>query len=505
MRTSRIRATAEVVALESGVSAVARPARTRTASRPGRIGYQLRTNGLLIGSVGIFAGISSIRLPKEITQDTWLSLLVGRRIANHGIPRHDILTAWTLGKNWVDQQWLSHLLSYGIFAAGGLVLLALAQVLLVTGAVSGAISIARRSGASARTITWLLVVTLYPILLGAGNVRTQMFVLPLFVAVLALLVSDARSSSGRVFLALPIVVLWANLHGSVVIAAGLVLLRGVVGLFEGKDRVRYGLLSVGAVLAPAVTPYGVGIVHYYKTTLLNPAFRQIIPEWGSPTPSLLNIPIYVLVGVAIWLLARHVKETGRFALLAELALIALSLAAVRSVVWLGLGSIVLLAPALDAELRGKELSVERINRAVGVLGCVFLTTMLLGVLSQGNTGLAQSYPLRAGDVVARAAAARPNVRVYSNERFADWLLYEHPALAGRVDFDARFELLSSPQLQEIFDWTNQIGDHWRQAAASSGVIVLDMSDEQSIEHSLRHDSSLREAYVDRQIAVFVRR
>src|SRR5438093_675889 len=151
-----------------------------------RLGRLLRAHGLLIGCVGIFAGIIAVRLPREIGQDTWLSLLVGRRIVNTGIPHHDVFTAWTLGQTWIDQQWLANLLSYGIYAAGGIVLLSLCQVLLLGGAVAGAVAFARREGSSARTIAWLLVATIYPILLAAGGVRTQTFVLPLFVVVLAL-------------------------------------------------------------------------------------------------------------------------------------------------------------------------------------------------------------------------------------------------------------------------------------------------------------------------------
>src|SRR5436190_9513704 len=105
----------------------------------------LSRHGLLIGCLGIFAGVIAVRLPREIGQDTWLSLLVGRRIAHEGIPHHDIFTAWTLGQSWVDQQWLAHLLSFGIYPAGGMVLLSLAQVVLLSVAVAGALAFRRRA------------------------------------------------------------------------------------------------------------------------------------------------------------------------------------------------------------------------------------------------------------------------------------------------------------------------------------------------------------------------
>jgi hypothetical protein len=299
-------------------------------------------------------------------------------------------------------------------------------------------------------------------------------------------------------------VLWANLHGSVVIGAGLVLLRGLLGLVGKTNRGRYLLLALGAVAAVLATPYGFGVLGYYQSTLVNPSFRSIVTEWAAPTPSLMHAPIFLLIGGAIWLLARRTKEIGRFGLIAELALIVLALGAVRSAVWLGLGSIVLLAPALDAELGGKELSVERMNRMVGLFGIAFASIMLAATLAQGSAGLTKSsFPPAAADAAARAAAARPHTTIYSNERYADWLLFTRPELTGRLAFDARFELLSAEQLQRIFMWTNQITDEWRQTIAGSGVVVLDLPDEQPLQASLlRPGSGLRRVYGDSEVAVF---
>jgi hypothetical protein len=63
-------------------------------------------------------------------------------------------------------------------------------------------------------------------------------------------------------------------------------------------------------------------------------------------------------------------------------------------------------------------------------------------------------------------------------------------------------MLSGDQLQRIFVWTNQITDDWRRAIVGSGVVVLDLPDEQPIQASLRN-TGLRETYKDEQIAVFV--
>src|SRR5207253_2440451 len=76
--------------------------------------------------------------------------------------------------------------------------------------------IARRRGASVRSIGWLTPPTLFLLIWGSWNARAQSLALGLFVAVVWLLIADSRAQSRRVFLVLPLLVLWANVHGSAV-------------------------------------------------------------------------------------------------------------------------------------------------------------------------------------------------------------------------------------------------------------------------------------------------
>src|SRR5688572_26980309 len=51
-------------------------------------------------------------LPYELFQDTWMVILGGREVVEHGLPSHDTLTIWTQGREWIDQQWLAQLVFY---------------------------------------------------------------------------------------------------------------------------------------------------------------------------------------------------------------------------------------------------------------------------------------------------------------------------------------------------------------------------------------------------------
>ena len=54
----------------------------------------------------------ALAMPFLLNQDSWLALVDGRLIAQHGLPHTDTLTVWTLGRHWIDQQWASHLVLY---------------------------------------------------------------------------------------------------------------------------------------------------------------------------------------------------------------------------------------------------------------------------------------------------------------------------------------------------------------------------------------------------------
>ena len=85
----------------------------------------------------------------------------------------------------------------------------------------------------------------------------------------------------------------------------------------------------------------------------------------------------------------------------------------------------------------------------------------------------EPYPPAAADAVARAAARDPGARIWSDVRFADWLLWTKPELAGRLAFDARFEVLSRLRIAEIYNFNNAFGSSWRPATDGFSIVVLD--------------------------------
>ena len=115
-----------------------------------------------------------------------------------------------------------------------------------------------------------------------------MLALPLYTGLLWLLATEARSPTRRVWLALPLLVIWANVHGSVALGALLVMLLGAYELVRSRGRswLRSIALVVLAPLAILATPYGpVATARYYHLLLVDPPFAGRVTEWSWPAPA----------------------------------------------------------------------------------------------------------------------------------------------------------------------------------------------------------------------------
>ena len=78
---------------------------------------------LLVGFAVVFL---SVFPPSLLVNDSFLTLVAGREVAENGLPHHDALTVIGAGRTWTDQQWVAQLLAYGAYQLGGHASLALA-------------------------------------------------------------------------------------------------------------------------------------------------------------------------------------------------------------------------------------------------------------------------------------------------------------------------------------------------------------------------------------------
>jgi hypothetical protein len=226
--------------------------------------------GLLIFSVAIFA----LRRGFLSDPDTYWHIATGKWIlAERAVPGHEIFSHTAAGQRWVDVEWLAQIilfLIYDWFGWRGLVLLcglviALTFVLLYA----------------------LLARELRPtVALGAAAVslafasshflaRPHLLTFPIIVVWTAALARASDENRRPSLWLLPLMVLWANLHGGytlgLLLAAGFGFEATIAAAPAERRRVAIEWLSfwVGALLAACVTPYG------YHSILLTVEFFSL--------------------------------------------------------------------------------------------------------------------------------------------------------------------------------------------------------------------------------------
>ncbi|HKD93806.1 MAG TPA: hypothetical protein VKB43_03760 [Gaiellaceae bacterium] len=469
---------------------------------PGRVAAFLEENGLVVVVLGAFAIVLVVALRKDLVVDGWMALVSGRWIAQHGLPSHDTLTVWTHGRPWNDQQWLAQLGLYGLWRLGGIKLALLVHALLVISGIAGAALIARTRGASALGVTYVAIPVLlayYPV---ASVMRPQSFAFPLFTATLWLILSDAQKPSRRVYLTLPLLVLWTNLHGSVLLGAMLVSLAGLVAIVQERRPSTRGLVLLLAPWACLfASPYALDLPSYYDKILIGGHFKKFVTEWAPTTLTPGTAAVYILVLGGLWLLGRAGREAPLLDQLAFLLTAVLAFEAVRNTAWVALVALAVLPPLVD-RLRGPVQDPPRMNRILAITILATAVIALAAVAIKPTSWFTSGFP--PGGAEAAVAAAGSQGRVFATSPYADWLLWSRPRLAGRVAFDARFELLSTKQLEQVARVQARSGD-WLRTLRGYRVFVLSRQSGPSLEQGLIDRLHAHVVFSSPQVVVLRRR
>ena len=216
--------------------------------------------------------------------DSYSHIAVGRWILTHGnLPTSDSFSFSMNGAPWIAFEWLSEVISATVYALAGwngVVAFASAMIALAVGLLIRFL-LRELSVAPSLLIVISVVVLLAPHLLARPHVLT----LPVMVAWASALVNSMDRRSAPPYWALPLLVLWANLHGSVVLGLGLIGPAVLEELLE-KDRnewprvmMRWLPFSALALMACCLTPYGPESLLIPLTTLSAGHALSWIGEW----------------------------------------------------------------------------------------------------------------------------------------------------------------------------------------------------------------------------------
>jgi hypothetical protein len=431
---------------------------------------------ILVVLLAGFALIFLLIFPQSIlVNDSWLNLVAGREVVENGLPSRDELTVYGMGSTWTDQQWLAQVVIYAAHSLGGFASLSI----LTAGSVVAAFSIAaagsRSLGAGPRAI-WVMFL---PVLLAAPwawSVRAQMLALPLYTGLLWLLASEARQPTRRVWVALALLVVWGNVHGSAALGALLVVMLAAYELVRSRGaswRRSIPLVAL-APLATLITPYGpLTTARYYHLLLIDPPFAGRVTEWHWAEPAVNTIFFYVLVAIAVPLvvLGRRRLTVFDFAVLA-LTLVG-AVTAIRGIPWFALACMVLAPVAIGRSLESRNPGEPRrgLNVAITIGMATAVVAAAGSLFTRDDAWFEKYWPQEVVEAVQRAV--EPGDRVFAPDRFSDWLLWKIPELRGRVAYDVRFELYDREFFDRLAEYNGEAGGAWKSFADGYRIVLVD--------------------------------
>jgi hypothetical protein len=356
----------------------------RSAARP----FPVQALPWLVGAV-LYA-LLVILGPRLLNDpDSYSHIAVGRWIMAHGaVPASDPFSFSMHGAPWISFEWLSQVIyaaAYVLSGWAGVMVLAAAAIALAFGLLTRFL-LRELSPTPALVMVMAAVVLTAPHMLARPHVLT----LPIIVAWAAALVRCMDRHAPPPYWALPLLVLWANLHGSVVLALGLIgptVLEAMLGQNRSEwPRVllRWLPFTALAVAACCLTPYGPGSLLMPLTTLgLGPALGWIT-EWRPQDFSHLGTFEFLLLA-GIFALSRGMTLPV-VRVLVVLGLIHFALAQVRNADLLAL-----LAPLYLAAPLARQFGGRAEEGAAGSAHGVTLTALGVMVVA---TGLALARDVR---------------------------------------------------------------------------------------------------------------
>jgi hypothetical protein len=467
---------------------------------------RLRGQGAVTLFLAVQAALLAALAPYLLHEDSWLTLVAGRQVWEDGLPSHDVLGVLTAGRPWIDQQWLAQLLFYGASSVGGLPLVFTVHLVAFSAAVALALAVARRRGASSLGIVSIAVIALF-VAPWSWQPRAQSLAYPLFVALLALLGSGRGPAPGRrVLLALPLLALWANVHGSALIGAALTVAFAGVALIRSR-RAGVGRGSTGPALALLAsplcllaTPYGLRILDYYRSVMANDELSALAREWRAPAgPEAIQFGFLAVVALALLAVGR--RRVGPVDLVVVVVTLGASLTAVRHFIWFALAMTMVLPPLIPthAALRPPPRRARLAWAGVATLGAIAAF-----LLAQPSGWYEQRWPDGAGRALAAAADEDPGARVFVHGREADWLMWRHPSLEGRLAYDARLELLEPAEIRAVVRFDRRDGAGWQTAADGFALVWVNSRLRPELARALTREPGTRIVHRDGEVTLLRR-
>ncbi|MDO8399680.1 MAG: hypothetical protein Q7T45_17850 [Bradyrhizobium sp.] len=373
-----------------------------------------------------------------IDPDTMWQITVGQWIIdNRAVPETDVYSFTMRGQPWISTQWLAQVLyakAYAVFGWSG-------PVVLAAGAISATFALLAKFLCRRLSESTTLVFIAAALALTVPHLlaRPHVLALPVMVAWVGGMIAAADRRRAPSFWLLPLMALWANLHGGFVF--GLVLIAPIaldaVVSAEAHLRktliLRWAAFGFAALLTSFATPYGWHALLASQKILGLGAALPLIMEWRpADFGSLGALEVCLLLGIGLALYRGIRLPPLRIVLLLGLLHMALSQARAGEILAL-LGPLLLAAP-LARQIGGAE-PVHSSAAPRGVLFAGVGIVLLAGTMAWASVHRFEPHT-RGSPVAAVAALKQLNLsRVFNDYDFGGYLIANGvaPFIDGRTE------------------------------------------------------------------------
>jgi hypothetical protein len=413
-------------------------------------------------------------------------------VQNIAVPLADPFSHTHPGKAWTAHEWLAELLMVGAEWVDGwaglkvMFALSLALTLWLIG----------REAFRRLPARWamLALIIITGILMSFSHARPHMLAWPLLAGWTLILLRARERNEAPPLAAALLMVVWANLHASYIIAFGIAGLFGLESLIANlKDRRllgRWMLFGIASLAAALVTPLGPS--HFlYPFEVSGMEALSIIGEWRRSTPLPDTLFYVCLAGLGLFA-AKHWRTVSplRLLLLAGLSAMAI-LHARHQMLFAIVGGLVLLFALTPAGGPRKAFAPA----AWLVPGLVLLVAARLLVPFEFKDH--SSYPLTLLERVPESIKVKPVYNEYSQGGPLVMLGYR-PYIDGRADmygddFTFRAKAITNGDIVKF-----------REDAKRFGIAWVLLEQDNALGEKLRREPGWRVFAEDEHAVVFVR-
>ena len=371
--------------------------------------------------------------------DTYWQIVLGDWIVAHAqVPHVDTFSATMAGAPWISSQWLAQVLfaqGYAIAGWAGVVVLTAAAIAIAQGLLTRFL-LERLATTPALVLSVAGLVLASPHLLA----RAHALALPVMVAWIAGLMRALDERRAPPFVLLPLMTLWANLHGGFTFGIFFIAPVALEALLHAPpaERVRVTLRWAGfgllAVAAACITPYGPESILVTGRILGLGQALSLIGEWRPQDFSTFaGFELCLLLGIGFALYRGLTMPPIRILML--LGLLHMALAHARNGEMLGLLAPLVVAAPLAAQLGRRESKPADRHASVWPASLALVLVLGLATAAMAQFSSYRPSPLMTPSRAVAAVKASGKTHILNSYNFGGYLIASGlaPFIDGRTE------------------------------------------------------------------------